>query len=518
EYVYDGGAAYGQRTDVAARTITYGYNAFGEVEGESRLNNSTGTAGEWATTRHYYDRMGRNKATVDALGYLTEREYDAVGNLASVIEYEHEASYDQAGRPVSPVSAKDRKTSYGYDRVNRKVSETQVAAEVYDSASQRVVERELITRFAYDAVGNLVRTTDAHDASTFSYYDALGRVTAVVGAAFSEGMDEAGSVRSVSPVTEFARDAHGNVLVKIEHKYGATAVSESGYTVVAPGARYTRTQYDSHGRAIEVRDAEGRSTYSSYDRAGRLAKQWQSVTNGDGVLQTTYKVFVYDALGRQVDLIEPGSQGTVRLGVTAPRVQSAVGSRVLRWREGVYEIAWSNPQNTVELAWSGLIDAHGGNVRVDLGYQTLIDHEARIYRSPELLARDVSGGATLTWPETQLQDGGIAGLSTVVVSQKDASGDWIVMYRGPVVGSAISSDGSGATPVHQRSEFNAFGELVTRRVDDGRAVDEEQVEYFKYDNAGRVWMTNEGDGVDKVYLYDVQGRRTAVISSAQEGA
>ena len=38
-------------------------------------------------------------------------------------------------------------------------------------------------------------------------------------------------------------------------------------------------------------------------------------------------------------------------------------------------------------------------------------------------------------------------------------------------------------------------------------------EYFDYDNAGHLWRTNQKDGVDKVYLYDVQGQATAEIRS-----
>ncbi|MDB5842690.1 MAG: repeat protein, partial [Herminiimonas sp.] len=60
-------------------------------------------------------------------------------------------------------------------------------------------------------------------------------------------------------------------------------------------------------------------------------------------------------------------------------------------------------------------------------------------------------------------------------------------------------------------DFNAFGEVIARRVDD------RLVEYSEYDAAGRVWRTNAGDGIDKVMLYDQQGRVTATIRSAGAG-
>ena len=83
------------------------------------------------------------------------------------------------------------------------------------------------TTYGYDALGNLTRSTDALGASTYSYYDALGRVLAVVAPARSvltgisttgAGSTSASTTTSATliPITEFRRDAHGNVLVRID--------------------------------------------------------------------------------------------------------------------------------------------------------------------------------------------------------------------------------------------------------------------------------------------------------------
>jgi hypothetical protein len=56
-------------------------------------------------------------------------------------------------------------------------------------------------------------------------------------------------------------------------------------------------------------------------------------------------------------------------------------------------------------------------------------------------------------------------------------------------------------------EYNAFGEMISKGVNGGRQ------EYFEYDNAGRIWRTNSGDGVDKVALYNLLGNQTAQIMS-----
>ena len=60
-------------------------------------------------------------------------------------------------------------------------------------------------------------------------------------------------------------------------------------------------------------------------------------------------------------------------------------------------------------------------------------------------------------------------------------------------------------------EYNAFGEMVTRWVP-GEGSESES---FEYDRAGRLWRTNTGDGVWKVFLYDLAGRATAEIRSRE---
>lgn len=63
----------------------------------------------------------------------------------------------------------------------------------------------------------------------------------------------------------------------------------------------------------------------------------------------------------------------------------------------------------------------------------------------------------------------------------------------------------------QYTEYNAFGEISARGHTQGALE-----EYFEYDNSGRLWRTNQDDGIDKVYLYDMNDQATALIKSADE--
>jgi hypothetical protein len=55
--------------------------------------------------------------------------------------------------------------------------------------------------------------------------------------------------------------------------------------------------------------------------------------------------------------------------------------------------------------------------------------------------------------------------------------------------------------------YNAFGDI------DRKGLNGAGQEYFDYDAAGRLWRTNQDDGVDKVMLYNLQGQATSKIQS-----
>lgn len=380
-WVHEGVAGREGVSRLSSKATRMKYNAFGELQKQESLRSGTVESGEWVGTTHYYDALGQETATVDALGYLTTKAYDHFGNLTAVTEFADAiTSWTEDGFAPGGTSMNDRTLKYDYDRLNRKVREYREHVNIASSYGDIAVEWDdvtLETTYGYDAVGNLTRTSDARwNTTTYSYYDALGRVTAV--AAPLSGNVSYWS--SVIPLTEFHRDAYGNVLVKIDHKQGAQWADESGYlaldTSAQPEGRRTFTAYDKHGHAIQTTDAAHHTQYASYDAAGHLAKQWTGVTS-NGVLQTSFTATRYDALGQAIDTVQPGTVGQ------------------------------------------------------------------------------------------------------------------------PVV--------------HHQQAYNAFGEVTSR------GVNGVEQEYFRYDAAGNLWQTNEGDGVDRVMLYDQQGHLTAEIRSSTPG-
>lgn len=408
----------------AQPTTQYVYNSFGEVIRASTQVNST----EWAHTYSYYDRRGNKVAELDDRGpakrYLTRFFYDdATGDLTRTIEYARSTTgtvdYNSYGNIVTTTNGDylagsaesfegyDRETTYTYDKLNRKISETRLNRE-YSSvngsgALTTAYNGSQTTSYGYDALGNLTKVSDTTGATTFTFYDVLGRSIAL-----AEPARDLGQGTQLIAYTRMLRDAHGNLVQQIEH-YNGLAANVFGATPpdapALPGSptahandRRTTILVDGQGNALRTRHARGaddasaandpsrEDRYASYNIRGDLAKEWQVVVNpnflvstSDDITETIVKLYRYDALGQATEVVE---------------------------------------------------------------------------------SQRYNGGNTET--------------------------------------------------VTRVAEYNAFGEIIYK-YNSGTAF--EQREYYDYDNAGRVWRTNSGDGVDKVFMYDLAGNATLELRS-----
>jgi YD repeat-containing protein len=527
-FVYDSSTtdATKQYFSVGKTTHT-SYDAFGNVTQTSVLVNSQ--TNTWNVTTQYYDKDGRNVASIDPLGYLTTSAYDAAGNLVAQTQYANATPNWNATSYTTPTpSAQDRTTVYAYDADNRKTSQTQVNATYSTASNGTSTVGNLATRYTYDAVGNLTSTTTPTGISTISYYDALGRVTAVAqGNTTGAGAEAA--------LTQYYRDAYGNVLAQVQRAQGSNYATLAGYSATnSNNDRVTYNQYNNRGDVIASTDADGNTVYSSYTADDHLAKQWQNVSN-NGVTSTWFEAYQYDADGNRVAVIDPASTSVLQSGVTTSYSSSQTVS--------AGESNLQNGTNSVTVNWSSLVNATGGSVRVDVYYNTISTLKTSTVpvsdtgfdeggynesgatqtittgvgvqaqsRSATYAAWQVQGGATLSWNDQNAAVGGISALSYVRVWQQDPSGNWQVLWEG----SPAQANGSGIAQVSQqqagvdvqRTTYDAFGEVVSTGMDGGAQV------YNQYDNAGNLWKTNSTNGVDTVYLYDLAGDRTATITSA----
>lgn len=150
-----------------------------------------------------------------------------------------------------------------------------------------------------------------------------------VGAALPESVD---TTVTAAPLTEFKLDLFGNAVQRIDYASGALYATQSAYGAQAnPGAdRETVTKYDSHGHAVITLDAEKHAAFTSYDVLGRVAKQWQVVTDADKNRSVMFRVLRYDAVGQLQEVIDPSSNQAVN-GTATAIAQVATGSVTTRF-------------------------------------------------------------------------------------------------------------------------------------------------------------------------------------------
>jgi len=232
------------------------YNASGQIVKQSVLKNAlTGTT---VDSYFYYDTRGNQTASIDGLGYLSEYEYDASGEVTRITEYAQSlvpGSYDENGysgvvsttpqNTLGSAIGYDRITEIGYDKLGQKISETRVNVEHSEATYGGVVNTttqfgDLTTRYGYDAVGNLISTTDAGGNTTYTYYDALGRTIGIAEPARLSEDASGGALPTVSVtngILRFDKPQAGNTQVNLQYAVANTGVFTTA-ALIDRGDRY----------------------------------------------------------------------------------------------------------------------------------------------------------------------------------------------------------------------------------------------------------------------------------------
>ncbi|WP_449060995.1 DUF6531 domain-containing protein [Planomonospora algeriensis] len=277
-FAYDPGGRLATQVNAMGRKTSYTY--FGDdrlwqvIADDVRLNGSA-TAADVVLEDNTYDASGRLIKQVTGGGKTTtEAVYDAAGRLTS-------ATLDPTGLK--------RTVTFGYDKGNNLTQQTATGAAggrsqvtyAYNAAGQVTRQTvnngddDLVTTWEYDDRGLLVKQTDprgnasgatAADFTTTMRYDLLGR-----------------RVETTAPQ------------VTIEKNGTATQGR--------PSVRYG---YASTSKPTHTVDAEGRTTVSAFDKAGRLTSTTLPAYTPPGGAPLTPKVsYAYDAAGRPVKVTDP---------------------------------------------------------------------------------------------------------------------------------------------------------------------------------------------------------------------
>ena len=192
-----------------------------------------------------YDAAGRRtkmKTGDDEVAYT----YDAHGRLATIKNAlgEFAIEYDQFGRRSAMNYPNGTKTTYAYDKLNRLLD-----LRAIDKAGKDVTR----FRYTYDVRGDRIQMIDGEDKVTKYEYDAKGQLVTV-----TQG----------EKVTQYEYDSVGNrVSVTVNGVKEVCATGKDNRLLKAGKAVF---DYDADGNMVSRTVADGKNYHYTYDAANRL--------------------------------------------------------------------------------------------------------------------------------------------------------------------------------------------------------------------------------------------------------
>ena len=370
-------------------------------------------------------------------------------------------AYDAVGNVVSTTNALGVVTAYSYDALNRRLTQT----DAYGTSLARTVTTN------YDADDNIVATIDALDNKTSYGYDALSRQISVLNA-------DGGT-------TTTAYDANDNVL---------TVTDELGHS--------TNYVYDLLNRKTQTTDARGGVVKWNYDADDNLLTLTDPVNN---VTQ-----WVYDALDRKVQEIDPLGNSEIyvydafdRLTSSTDRNGQQIASSydVLNRKTGE---TWYNASGTQvnALTWSydadnNLLTAVNNTATTTMTYDTL----DRLSTVQDTFGTMLTNTYDAADNRTQVQDS-FGALTTRIYD---------VLNRI----ASLQLGGTSQTPLREDFTYTARDQVATQtRYSDLAGQNKIGSSTFGYDSVGRSTNLQHVDGsgnniANYVNAFDLASRITS---------
>jgi RHS repeat-associated protein len=272
------------------------------------INQTNGTVSEkydrGATTRYTYTTSGQVDTIIDALGHITDYDYDTFDRVVkttaakgtadqSIEQYE----YDLAGNRTAIIDGLGHRTIYVYNSMNMLLQTTDTLSNAttytYDKMGHQTSLTDAlgrVTKMTYDARGRSIGTTDANGSTTTAAYDNNGNLIGITDAldrTTSYKYDARNRLISTTAadngITAYKYDPNGNL---------TTSTDTLGHT--------TQRFYDSRNQVIREVDALGNETKYTYDAANELI----ATTDARGNRTEYY----YDTQGREIATVRDLTQ------------------------------------------------------------------------------------------------------------------------------------------------------------------------------------------------------------------
>ncbi|WP_055936360.1 LysM peptidoglycan-binding domain-containing protein [Duganella sp. Root336D2] len=467
-------------------------------------------------TLHFFDKGNRETGRIDSLGTYTRFTYDIAGQKASQTIYANTvqvvgggaipnatapvllapgAALPASGAYLRTDTANDRTTSFTYDNVGRLKTTVVdgITTGVFNKATNRYVVTTgstIRTQTFYDATGNVVKTIDANGNVTRNYYNRAGRLMATLDA--------------MRYLTVYQFDGNGNISTQATYAnaIAANVVVDDNTTlpqltlVASPDDRITNFTYDRLGRV----KTESRLNVAYAVVDGNTG----ALTETTGTATTTYE---YDGLSNV-------TRRTDANGAVTDWQYDKAGRKTKEQQAAFVDYRGVSVRTTTDFEYNGLNQVRREIAR---GENDAVENDDRITRyyygaGGHLVSQFDGENAQIDY---RVDAAGNITRKTLVgrVNADGASVNDVTYYWYDAQGRETRhTDGATNTAVETR--YNAFGEISGKRTNPAPGSTE-WAEFTDYDQAGRVWRSNAGDGITHMYVTDANGNTTLKLDHAR---
>jgi RHS repeat-associated protein len=317
--IYDNQNNLTRTIDARGIASTFGYNT------QFSLIGSTNGAGDFVN--YSYNTDGTLASRVDS-GGTTTFGYDSYGQLNSVTYPSSLGSEsfvkNTLGDVTSHTDGRGFSTTFQYN-LRRQLTNS-------------VAPTNLITKIAYDAVGNAAAVTDARGNTSSNSWSATRNLAKMILPATSQGVPIVtniydnrdwlvGTHDPLQNTTQYTNDVAGRLIATTDPLLRTTALGydADGHKITSTNAagEITKQNWDARGKLIQLTDGAGHTVLSAYDGAGnqitltnRNSKKWQFQFDGANRLTNTITPLgrstslVFNHQGLMASLKDPASQTT----------------------------------------------------------------------------------------------------------------------------------------------------------------------------------------------------------------
>ncbi|WP_230598319.1 RHS repeat-associated core domain-containing protein [Xanthomonas albilineans] len=250
------------------RTLSRVYNQLGQLATQATASgNATGFG---------YDANGNTTQVTDALGHITQNDYDPLNRLAHTLQdvggiaAQTTFAYDALDHVTQVTDPKGLDTTYAYnglgDLTTLTSPDTGTTTYSYDSAGNRAMQtaaRGVTATYSHDALNRLTSVAYPDASLNVSYSYDLSPSTCASGETYAVG--RLTHMQDGSGSTDYCYDRFGNLVRKVQTVNGKAFVLRYAYT---PSGQLSQLSYPDGAVVDYVRNAQGQTTEVGVTPAG----------------------------------------------------------------------------------------------------------------------------------------------------------------------------------------------------------------------------------------------------------